>query len=149
MRKRRGSAARGAACWRRELRPLARIASGGELARTALAVKGQLAGADRVPLLAFDEIDADVGPRLGSVIGRRLADLAAAHPVLVITHLPQVAAQGDHHLVVEKTSDKTSATAQLSVLDGNAKVEEIARMLGGVKITEQSRAHAEEMLAAN
>jgi DNA repair protein RecN (Recombination protein N) len=130
-----------------ELRPLARIASGGELARTALAVKGQLAGADRVPLLAFDEIDADVGPRLGSVIGRRLADLAAAHQVLVITHLPQVAAHAASHLRIRKEEAGGRTFVRVDALESGEREREIAEMIRGPGRADEALDQARAMLA--
>ena len=114
-----------------DLKPLAKIASGGELARTALAVKGQLAGADHVPLLAFDEIDADVGARLGSVIGRRLAALAVGRQVLVITHLPQVAAAASAHLRIKKQEVDGRTFVLVDTLEGAERELEIAEMIRG------------------
>lgn len=128
---------------------LAKIASGGELSRISLAIQVVAARTAAVPSMVFDEVDVGIGGAVAEVVGRLLHDLGKHSQVLVVTHLPQVAAQGDNHLVVAKTTDKKSARADLSKLDSDAKVEEIARMLGGVKITDQSRAHAEEMLAAN
>lgn len=130
-----------------DLRPLARIASGGELARTALAIKGQLAGADRVPLLAFDEIDADVGPRLGAVIGRRLAALAAGRQILVITHLPQVAAFGGAHLRIRKEEADGRTFVRVDPLEGAARELEIAEMIRGPGRAAEALDQARSMLA--
>ena len=129
--------------------PLAKIASGGELSRISLAIQVVAARTAAVPSMVFDEVDVGIGGAVAEVVGRLLHNLGEHSQVLVVTHLPQVAAQGDNHLVVAKTTDKKSARASLSRLETDGKIEEIARMLGGVKITDQSRAHAEEMLAAN
>jgi DNA repair protein RecN (Recombination protein N) len=130
-----------------DLRSLARIASGGEIARTALAIKGELAGADAVPLLAFDEIDADVGPRLGPVIGRRLAKLGADRQVLVITHLPQVAAHAARHLRVTKAEADGRTTVSVDVLDGEPRRREIAEMIRGPGRADEALDQARGMLA--
>ena len=114
-----------------EIRPLAKIASGGELARVALAIKGELGRADRELLLVFDEIDADVGPRLGAVIGRRLAQVASGRQALVVTHLPQVAAYADVHLRVTKRTADGRTTAHVEPVDGAARELEIAEMIRG------------------
>jgi len=130
-----------------DLRPLARIASGGELARMALAIKGELAGTDGVPLLAFDEIDADVGPRLGPVIGRRLARLARDRQVFVITHLPQVAAHAAHHLRVAKSESDGRTTVHVDVLEGADREREIAEMIRGPGRADEALGQARAMLA--
>lgn len=115
-----------------DLKSLARSASGGELARLSLAVKGELAGKDSTPVLVFDEVDADVGPRMGEVIGRRLSSLARGHQVLAVTHLPQVAAYADVHLCVAKHASGGRTVSEVEPLSGQARVEEIAEMLHGV-----------------
>jgi len=112
-----------------EIRPLAKIASGGELARVALAIKGELGRAERAVLLVFDEIDADVGPRLGAVIGRRLAEVARGRQALVVTHLPQVAAFGDLHLRVVKRTVAGRTAAHVEPLASAARELEIAEMI--------------------
>jgi DNA repair protein RecN (Recombination protein N) len=112
-----------------EMRPLAKIASGGELARVALAIKGELGRADRASLLVFDEIDADVGPRLGAVVGRRLAQVARGRQALVVTHLPQVAAFADVHLRVVKRTSKGRTTAHVEPIEAAARELEIAEMM--------------------
>jgi len=131
--------------------PLGRIASGGELSRISLAVQVVTASAGTVPSMVFDEVDVGIGGAVAEVVGRLLRTLAADAQVLCVTHLPQVAAQGEHHLQVTKQVDKRSGDksvqAQLCRLEEEDKVREIARMLGGVKITEQTLAHAREMLA--
>ena len=130
--------------------PLHKGASGGELSRVMLALEVALAGADPVPTMVFDEVDAGVGGRAAVEIGRRLARLAARHQVIVVTHLPQVAAYADRHLVV----DKSAATAAAAPPAGSARwpsgdrIVELARMLAGLDDTDTGRAHAEELLAA-
>ena len=98
--------------------------------------------------MVFDEVDVGIGGAVAEVVGKLLRTLAGKSQVLCVTHLPQVAAQGHQHLQVTKTSDKESVNTTLASLDATDKVQEIARMLGGVKITEQSLAHAQEMLEA-
>lgn len=126
--------------------PLGKIASGGELSRISLAIQVVSAGRGTVPSMVFDEVDVGIGGAVAEVVGRLLRSLADSAQILCVTHLPQVAAQGQHHLQVSKTADKKQVEARLNALQGDAKVEEIARMLGGVKITDQTLAHAREML---
>ncbi|MGI8626027.1 MAG: DNA repair protein RecN [Geodermatophilaceae bacterium] len=128
--------------------PLHRAASGGELARVMLAIEVVLAGTDPVPLMVFDEVDAGVGGQAAVQIGRRLAALAAHHQVLVVTHLPQVAAHGSAHLVVDKTSDGTITASGISAVDGDERVQELSRMLAGLPGSETGLAHAAELLAS-
>ena len=128
-------------------RSLGKIASGGELSRISLAIQVISASVNTVPSMVFDEVDVGVGGAVAEVVGRLLRALAAASQVLCVTHLPQVAAQGHHHLRVSKTTEKEQALAQLARLDAGDKVEEIARMLGGIDITDKTRAAAREMLA--
>jgi len=129
--------------------PLHKGASGGELSRVMLALEVALAGADPVPTMVFDEVDAGVGGRAAVEIGRRLARLAARHQVVVVTHLPQVAAYADRHLVVDKAV-RGSGVARSSVrtLTEDERIVELARMLAGLDDTETGRAHAEELLGA-
>ncbi len=129
-------------------RPLGKGASGGELSRVMLAVEVVFAGADPVPTFVFDEVDAGVGGRAAVEVGRRLALLARTAQVLVVTHLPQVAAFADHHLVVEKTSSGSVTRSGITALDRSGRVEELTRMLAGLDASESGRAHAEELLAA-
>jgi DNA repair protein RecN (Recombination protein N) len=129
-------------------RPIAKGASGGELSRVMLAVEVVFAGADPVPTYLFDEVDAGVGGKAAVEIGRRLAKLAESAQVVVVTHLPQVAAFADRHLVVEKTSDGTVTRSGVKVLDDAERVRELSRMLAGLEDSELGRAHAEELLAA-
>ncbi|HLB47165.1 MAG TPA: DNA repair protein RecN [Anaerolineales bacterium] len=125
-------------------KPLVKIASGGETSRLMLALKGVLARADRTPTLIFDEIDQGIGGRVGAVVGRKLWGLSAAHQVLCITHLPQLAGFGDAHFKVEKSVDGDRTTTHVHALDGEERVEEITQMLGTEgKATRQS---AEELL---
>jgi DNA repair protein RecN (Recombination protein N) len=125
---------------------LGKIASGGELSRISLAIQVVTASTGTVPSMVFDEVDVGIGGAVAEVVGKLLRTLSERAQVLCVTHLPQVAAQGHQHLQVSKVSDKTSVETSLSKLQGESKVQEIARMLGGVKITEQTLAHAREML---
>jgi DNA repair protein RecN (Recombination protein N) len=128
------------------MRPLRKIASGGELSRVLLAVKHVLAGRAAVGAYVFDEIDTGIGGAVADVLGRKLKDVAKAHQVVCITHLPQVAAHGDVHLRVSKSEVDGRTTTSVAPLDADARVEEIARMLGGVEITDRTRSLAREML---
>ncbi len=127
--------------------PLARVASGGELSRISLGIQTALSGVAGVPTLIFDEVDVGIGGAVAEAVGRRLAKLGLTRQVLVITHLPQVAARGAHHLRVVKHDRGKTVTTQIEVLDRVTRIEEIARMLGGLKITDTTRKHAAEMLA--
>ena len=131
-----------------EPRPLARGASGGELSRVMLALEVVLAGSDPVPTFVFDEVDAGVGGRAAVEIGRRLARLARTAQVLVVTHLPQVAAFADQHLAVSKSDDGQVTSSGVTRLDGDARVTELARMLAGQDGSDAARAHAQELLSA-
>ena len=128
-------------------RPLARIASGGELSRLMLAIKQVLPEGD-VPTLVFDEVDSGIGGATSELVGRKLKNVAAQQQVLCITHLPQVAVFADHHLRVEKQVADNRTSTQVIVLDGAERTREIARMLAGTTITESAVFHAAEMLAA-
>jgi DNA repair protein RecN (Recombination protein N) len=129
--------------------PLHKGASGGELSRVMLALEVALAGADPVPTMVFDEVDSGVGGRAAVEIGRRLARLAARHQVVVVTHLPQVAAYADRHLLVDKARVADGpARSRVRTLDEDERVGELARMLAGLDETDTGRAHAEELLAA-
>jgi len=129
--------------------PLNRIASSGELARVMLALKTVLADLDGVPVLVFDEVDANVGGEIGRVVGEKMAAIAKDHQVLCVTHLPQVAAQGDSHLVVEKDQSQDRAVVTISPIQANRKIRvgELARMLGD-RTAKSALAHAEELLGA-
>ncbi len=130
-----------------EPRPLGRGASGGELSRVMLAVEVALAATDPVPTLVFDEVDAGVGGRAAVEVGRRLALLARHAQVLVVTHLPQVAAFADRHVVVVKSRDGAVTTSGLTTLDDDGRVRELSRMLAGLDGSDTALAHAEELLA--
>jgi DNA repair protein RecN (Recombination protein N) len=126
--------------------PLRRIASGGELSRIMLALKGILAQSDRVSVLVFDEIDANVGGRLGSTIGNKLRHLAEHHQVLCITHLPQIASYADRHFTVSKEVAGGKTDSKVRRMEGPERLQELAEMVGGNKITDTTRAQAQEML---
>jgi len=127
--------------------PLHKGASGGELSRVMLAIEVVFAGADPVPTFVFDEVDAGVGGKAAVEIGRRLAKLARLAQVIVVTHLPQVAAFADNHLVVTKASDGTITSTSVVRLDYEARVRELSRMLAGLEDSEFGQAHAAELLA--
>lgn len=129
-----------------EARPLARVASGGELSRVMLALKTILARADEVPTLVFDEVDAGIGGKVGLQVGDTLRRVADHHQVFAISHLPQIAARAHNHIVVAKAAKGGVTTADVAVLDGSHRVQEIARMLGGDPESKVSRAHAKELL---
>ena len=129
------------------LRPLNKVASGGELARISLSIQVVTSQYTQVPTLIFDEVDTGIGGGVAETVGRALRTLGKQHQVLAITHLPQVAACGEHHWQVAKHSDGEQTISQISVLDDSTRVNEIARMLGGETITETTRQHAAEMLA--
>ncbi|MBA0050544.1 DNA repair protein RecN [Streptomyces sp. AJS327] len=127
-------------------RPIAKGASGGELSRVMLAVEVVFAGAAPVPSYLFDEVDAGVGGKAAVEVGRRLARLARSAQVVVVTHLPQVAAFADRHLVVRKTGDGSVTSSGVQALEGEERVRELSRMLAGQEDSELARAHAEELL---
>lgn len=129
-------------------RPIAKGASGGELSRVMLAVEVVFAGSAPVPTYLFDEVDAGVGGKAAVEVGRRLARLARSAQVVVVTHLPQVAAFADRHLVVEKTNDGKVTRSGVQTLEGEDRIRELSRMLAGQENSELARAHAEELLAA-
>ena len=131
-----------------EARPLHKGASGGELSRVMLALEVSLAETGPVPTFVFDEVDAGVGGKAAIEVGRRLARLARASQVLVVTHLPQVAAYADRHVVVHKASDGSVTTSGLVVLDDTGRERELSRMLAGLEDSESARAHARELLEA-
>ncbi len=129
-----------------ESQPLARVASGGELSRVMLALKTELAAVDRVPTLVFDEIDAGIGGQIAHQVADRLAEVAKEHQVFAITHLPQIAARATTHWRVDKAATRGTSAARVTRLDGEDRVAELARMLGGDPDSGLSRRHAEEML---
>jgi len=128
-------------------RPLSKVASGGELARISLALSVMASQAARVPTLIFDEVDTGVGGAVAEVVGKLLRQLGERHQVLCVTHLPQVAACGAHHYEVSKATRKGTTVSHIKALDAQGRVEEVARMLGGLTITDTTRQHAREMLA--
>lgn len=128
------------------LKPLASVASGGELSRISLAITLVATGNMQLPTLIFDEVDSGIGGAVAEAVGRQLRQLGERCQVFCVTHLPQVAACAHHHLQVEKHKGKNSTHTRLRPLDEEQRIEEIARMLGGAKITQQSRNHAREML---
>ena len=130
------------------LQPLNKIASGGELSRISLAIQTITAEKEVIPTLIFDEIDSGIGGRTADIVGQLLRKLAKKTQVICITHLPQIAAQSHHHILVEKITNAKNNEVTLTTLNKSERVKEIARMLGGVKITSQTIAHAEEMLNA-
>jgi len=127
--------------------PLSRVASGGELSRMSLAI--QVIGSDgsTIPTMVFDEVDSGVGGRVAEMVGRRLGELAARRQVLCVTHLPQVASLADQHFRISKVSDGKATRTRVAVLKDEERIEELARMLGGVEITQKTIEHAAEMLA--
>ena len=128
------------------LRPIARVASGGELSRISLAVQVAAAGRALTPCLVFDEVDAGIGGAVAEIVGRQLQSLGERAQVLCVTHLPQVASQAGRHLRVLKLTDGRTTRTSITDLRGTERVEELARMLGGVEISQKAREHAREML---
>jgi DNA repair protein RecN (Recombination protein N) len=126
--------------------PLSRMASGGELSRLSLAIEVARSGASPKSSFVFDEVDAGIGGRVAEIVGRKLAALAGTRQVLCVTHLPQVASQGQRHYRVVKLTDGKTSRTNVRRLTSEERVEELSRMLGGVEITERTRAHAAEMI---
>jgi DNA repair protein RecN (Recombination protein N) len=127
-------------------RPLAKVASGGELARISLAISVITSKASFTPTLIFDEVDAGIGGAVAETVGKLLHQLGQSHQILCVTHLPQVAAQGNHHLKVSKAQSGEKTISQVQPLGRGERVEEVARMLGGATITDTTRRHARELL---
>ena len=130
-------------------RPLAKVASGGELARISLAISVITSKASFTPTLIFDEVDAGIGGAVAETVGRLLRQLGESHQILCVTHLPQVAAQGNHHLKVSKSQTGDKTLSQVLPLGRTERVEEVARMLGGATITDTTRRHARELLESS
>ncbi len=128
------------------LKPMSRVASGGELSRISLAIQVILSESSLIPTLIFDEVDSGIGGGIAEVVGRKLRQIALNRQVFCVTHLPQVASQAHHHYQVTKTKTDSTTTTEVVTLDQQQRLEEIARMLGGMTITNQTRAHAQEML---
>jgi len=126
--------------------PISKVASGGELSRVSLALEVIAAGATSVPTLVFDEVDSGIGGGVAEIVGRRLRELAASRQVLCVTHLAQVASQGQHHFRVSKLTDGEHSRTNVRALGADERIEELSRMLGGIEITDTTRAHAEEMI---
>lgn len=132
-----------------ELKPLSKIASGGELSRMMLALKGILSKSDNIPVMVFDEVDAGIGGRIAEIVGLKLKKISRGHQVFCITHLPQIACQGDSHFRVTKEVAGKRTVARIKELEKKEKIEEIARMSGGKEITETTRKYAKELLDMN
>jgi len=130
-------------------RSLAKVASGGELARISLAISVITSKASFTPTLIFDEVDAGIGGAVAETVGKLLHQLGQSHQILCVTHLPQVAAQGNHHLKVSKSQTGDKTVSQVQILGRAERVEEVARMLGGATITDTTRRHARELLEQN
>ncbi|MGB0588053.1 MAG: DNA repair protein RecN [Myxococcota bacterium] len=128
------------------LKPLVKVASGGELSRVLLSLKSVLAEADDVYVGVFDEVDTGVGGAVADIVGSKLAELAAHRQVIAITHLPQIASQANHHLNVSKSTEDGRTRTSVATLSSDERIDEIARMLGGIDITDKTRAHAAELL---
>jgi DNA repair protein RecN (Recombination protein N) len=127
--------------------PLSRVASGGELSRMSLAIQVIASDGSSIPTMVFDEVDSGVGGRVAEMVGRRLRELGATRQVLCVTHLPQVASLANQHFRISKVSDGKETQTALAILSKEERVEELARMLGGVDITKKTKDHAAEMLA--
>jgi DNA repair protein RecN (Recombination protein N) len=130
------------------LKPLAKVASGGETARIMLAIKSILAAADATPTLVFDEVDTGVGGRSGQVVGEKLWSLTSTHQVIVITHLPQIAAFGDAHYRIAKRDRAGVTTTDVREIEGAERVTEIAEMIGGITTSDATRQSAFELVEA-
>ncbi|RMH59294.1 MAG: DNA repair protein RecN, partial [Bacteroidetes bacterium] len=129
-------------------RPLARVASGGEVSRIMLALKTILAKSDRLPILVFDEIDVGISGAIARQVGQRLRDLASYHQIIAITHLPQIAALGDEHFVVEKHVDEGRTKTQIRRLAEHERAAQVARLIGGAEVTDAVLESARELMAA-
>ncbi|MGR9100437.1 MAG: DNA repair protein RecN [Gammaproteobacteria bacterium] len=127
-------------------RPLGKVASGGELSRISLAIQVATSNDKTIPTMIFDEVDSGIGGGIAEIVGKRLRSLSGKRQVLCVTHLPQVASQAHHHLYVAKTNRTDMTSTHVKPLDENERISEVARMLGGVQITDQTLAHAREML---
>jgi len=128
------------------LKPMTKVASGGELSRISLAIQVILSDSSQIPTLIFDEVDSGIGGGIAEIVGRKLRQIAQHRQVFCVTHLPQVASQAHQHYQVSKTKTDSSTHTDVQALNDQQRLEEIARMLGGMTITQQTRAHAQEML---
>jgi DNA repair protein RecN (Recombination protein N) len=131
------------------LQPLAKVASGGELSRMGLAIQVIASDGSAIPTMVFDEVDSGVGGGVAEMVGRRLQELGGNRQVLCVTHLPHVASLADAHFRISKVSDGKSTRTGVTELSNDERIDEIARMLGGVEITQKTTDHAAEMLAAS
>jgi DNA repair protein RecN (Recombination protein N) len=131
-----------------DVKPLARVASGGELSRVLLALKAVLSEVDRVPTYVFDEVDSGVGGAVAEVIGSKLSSVSSKHQVVCITHLPQIAAWANSHYSVHKHVSGGRTVCEISRLNESERIEEVARMAGGTRVTEKARGHARALLSA-
>jgi DNA repair protein RecN (Recombination protein N) len=129
-----------------EIRPLVKVASGGEISRIMLAMKGVLAGTDSVQILIFDEIDIGISGRIAEVVGRKLKSLSRSYQTISITHLPQIAKMADRHFSVYKETRRSRTATRVRPLEGNDRAQELARLMGGARISRLTLQHAEEML---
>lgn len=127
-------------------KPLSKIASGGEISRIMLAVKTSIANLDKIPSLIFDEIDTGISGRAAQAVAEKLGEISMTHQVICVTHLPQIASMSDVHFYISKTSDENKTTTHVQELDREGRVQEVARMLGGVKLTDITLKHSEEMI---
>ena len=130
------------------LRPIGKVASGGELSRISLAIQVILSESSQIPTLIFDEVDSGIGGGIAEIVGRKLREIGKHRQVFCVTHLPQVATQAHQHYLVNKSKSSDATTTEILILSPQQRQEEIARMLGGLTITEQSRAHAQQMIDA-
>lgn len=131
------------------LKPLTKIASGGEISRVMLALKTLLGSVDRIPVMVFDEIDTGIGGKIAEIVGQKLEHISSSHQVLCITHLPQIASKGNAHFHVEKYTEEERTITSVRQLSGKERLEEVARMLGGATMTRTTLQHAREMLGKN
>lgn len=129
-----------------DIRPLAKVASGGEISRIMLAMKGVLAGTDSVQVLIFDEIDIGISGRIAEVVGRKLKSLSRTYQTISITHLPQIAKMADRHFSVYKETRRSRTVTRVRLLEGDARAQELAKLMGGLKVSRLTLKHAEEML---
>ena len=129
------------------MKPLAEIVSSGEAARVMLALKKALTTVDPIPVLIFDEIDAQIGGRLGTVTGEKLRELSSGRQVILITHLPQIASFGTRHMKVSKDVENGRTITRVNLLDGDARIEELAQMMSGEEKSSIAVKHAVDMLA--
>jgi DNA repair protein RecN (Recombination protein N) len=131
------------------MKPMSKIASGGELSRIALCIQVACTHESEISTLVFDEVDVGIGGATAQIVGHLLRQLGEKNQILCVTHQPQVAAQGHHHLHVDKSVHDQTTRTRIRLLESEAKIHEVARMLGGVELTEQAVAHARELMPAS